>query len=559
MVVRAFRVGSLADISKAELLEIAHACYLDPVLYCKTFLPHLFPGEIPWVHRGLLAILSERTGFLNKYGDVDKIIKNFVYVDTEGNTKSIFRQDDDGGITLFWRQFLEIMMPRGFSKTTYAGIAMPLYMTTYQLIKFGAYLSEAADHAIMQMENVRRELSENERIIQVFGDLKPRLKDDEKWSAKMFEALNGTAFVARGRGAQVRGLNHRGVRPQLILVDDVEDKESVETEAQREKTRRWFFADVIPALPTIGKGRLIVIGTMLHPDALLPTLASDDRFTVVKFGIKDADGDYLWSEAIDEAKDEVNKKSYANAGQLSSYYMEYHNEPRSEETALFKREWIRYSEPSKEERIVGAATYCDPALSERKTADEAVVITVLQTDKGKVYVTDGWGERGHVSGSSEKLTENIIDEFFRQHKIRAGTNHASFAGCEANAYQGALIITMRQEMFKRGYYFNLEPVTHSNKKNERIVGILQPRFQNGFIYFTRKFPKLEAQLLDYRPKQDQADDWPDALAGAVKLLDPVSPFYMENTEFKEDEDDPYQENSIPDVNEEIYGKRSRRV
>src|SRR3990172_10949140 len=262
---------------------------------------------------------------------------------------------------MFWRPFIEIMLPRGFSKTTYAGIAIPIYRTLYQTIKFGAYVSESGDHAVMQMENVRRELSDNERILQVFGELRPKLRDDERWSAKMFETLSGVAFVARGRGAQIRGLNHRGTRPQEILVDDVEDKESVETEAQREKTRRWFYSDVIPALPTIGKGRIVALGTMLHPTALLQTLAADDRWSVIKFGIRDKDGDLLWPEAIDERKDSQNKASFLNAGQLGSYYMEYHNEPRSEENAVFRREWFKYGEVQGTETVVASATYNDPA------------------------------------------------------------------------------------------------------------------------------------------------------------------------------------------------------
>lgn len=285
------------------------------------------------------------------------------------------------------------------------------------------------------------------------------------------------------------------------------------------------------------------MGTMLHPTALLPTLANDNQWTVVKFGIRDRDGDLLWPEAIDDKKDAAKKASFANAGQLASYYMEFHNEPRSDETAKFRREWFKYGDLQPGEIIVAAGTYNDPAISKRDTADEAVTITVVQTDKGRIYVTDGWGLRG-------QSMDDIITEFFRQHKLRSSTAHASFAGVESNAFQAALVHTMRQEMFKRGYYFNLEAITHTNKKSERICGILQPRFQNGFVYFTRKFPKLEEQLLDYQPNRDAPDDWPDALAGAIELLDPAAGFYGEESK---DSEDPYNEKDIPDLYKEIGG------
>jgi predicted phage terminase large subunit-like protein len=228
--------------------------------------------------------------------------------------------------------------------------------------------------------------------------------------------------------------------------------------------------------------------------------------------------------------------------------MELYNESRPSETAKFQDRWFQHiPEIPSGTTIVAASTYNDPAISEKETADEAVTITVLQSDKGKIYVVEGWGSHDLPSYT----TDDILTEFFRQHKKHAGMNHASFAGIESNAYQASLVHTCRQWMFKKGYYFNLEGVTHTKRKSARILGILQPRFQNGYIIFVGRWPRLETQLLDYVPDRDQPDDWPDALAGAIEGLDPAAAFYGEDVEPNDEEDDPYGEGNIPDLRKEV--------
>jgi len=65
-------------LSETQVEKIMADCYADPVLFCQTFLHDHFYREIPWVHRGILSILTGKTKFLLKYGKIDKIVKNFI-------------------------------------------------------------------------------------------------------------------------------------------------------------------------------------------------------------------------------------------------------------------------------------------------------------------------------------------------------------------------------------------------------------------------------------------------------------------------------------------------
>jgi hypothetical protein len=50
--------------------------------------------------------------------------------------------------------------------------------------------------------------------------------------------------------------------------------------------------------------------------------------------------------------------------------------------------------------------------------------------------------------------------------------------------------------------------------------MILPRAQNGYIFYVQYLPKLHSQLMDFNPKKkEQPLDWPDALAGAIELLD----------------------------------------
>lgn len=499
-------------LSAEDAKEIAAKAYADPVFFMKFFLPHKFPKNIPWVHRGILSILTRKTEFLMKYGEVDKIIANFLYrSDPTDNTSElipIFQVVDDR-IKLAVGKYSEIMLPRGASKTTLAGQGVILYWTCYQDRKFPVYISETQTHAEMQVGNIARELEGNARLRAVFGNLVPERQDSLKWTQEIIQTTNGVTVVARGRGTQVRGLLVGSSRPDVLLLDDVEDRDSVKTDDQRAKTRTWFFGDVLPALPEMdNEATVIALGTLLHPQALLHTLKDDPDWTSILFGVRDLQGEPLWGDYMSEDKIERKKAMYARSGQLSQYYLEYENTVRNEESAKFKSSFFIY-EPAPAEELVGTSIALDPAISNKEGACEATIYVTSMSEKGLIFVRDSWAKTGATANEQ-------LEEYFRLSLLYNCTLH----GIESIAFQASLIHTCREWMFRKKRYFEITPLTHSQKKEERIEGILQPRYANGYIRHCKRFPKLEQELLDW---PNGMKDHPDALAMAVALLDPHAP------------------------------------
>lgn len=505
------------------------ALYADPVMAFRYLLPHWFPRKMPWFHRGILAILKRRTDFLLNFGveewrdetaewteeELIKIERWFKWQRPDGMLEPIFfiERDSDGSplaVHMKIGRFTELMIPRGFSKTTLLNAAN-LTSIWFHDTNFILYVSEAGPHAEKQLGNIKRELETNERGHALFGNLVPDRMATQRWREDEIETTSGVVVMARGRGGQVRGLNHNGMRPEDVTVDDVEDTESVSTPEQRLKVKEWFMGDLRPVLPKIGgNGRMTVLGTLLHRESLLMRLAKDPEFTFIRFGARLPDGSMLWPDNMDELAFEAERQSFAIAGSTSKFYMEFQSELRDEETAKFREEFFSgIIQPLSRSDLVACAIAIDPAISEKKTADKTAIAVVGMTAKGKVHVCEIWAKQG--ADPREQ-----VDKFFEL----ATLWNTNLYGVEAIAYQSALIHLLREEMFRKKRYFEIVPLRHgSTRKTERIAGILQPRYSSKYVSHQREFPIYVGQLLDW---PNGGFDESDAVAMGVSLLDPYA-------------------------------------
>ncbi len=519
-------------------------CLVDPVEFCKTFLPDHFSREIPWVHRGLMSILTERTAFLLKYGQLGKIMSNFVhkYEDYEEMpSRQIFHVIVDGTertideirafekvgsgvlmdssrteIQLDLGEFTLLLMPRGSSKTTIAGFAIPLYKILYQLDTFSLYVSNAQTHTEAQLESIRKELSDNEVILGIFGDLRPKKSADERWAQEKFETLTGIAMQAKGKGSAIRGIHHKNKRPSIILVDDPQDREDVKSDTVRENDKKWAFAELTPARARIvgERGKIIVLGTWLHSDCLVAVWSRDPRFTTVKIAVKDIDGDFIWPDYMDQEQYDIEKASFARAGLLPQFYMEYHNREIEDDQLPFPPRFIVYEPPPPLDELV-CATCLDPATSKARTADFSAIATLgIHQKTGRTWILDCWLKRGAED-------EEKVEEYFRQSILWKTMLH----GCESNAGQAVYGTLLRRAMFQLNHYFELEMITHKTRKVDRIRAALRPRYAGGYMRHRVRWPELEAQLHDFRYDDSHIhDDGPDVVAMCMVLLDPTAAF-----------------------------------
>ncbi|MDT2193390.1 hypothetical protein [Paenibacillus larvae] len=88
-----------------------------------------------------------------------------------------------------------------------------------------------------------------------------QMEDDRQHQICKVEASTETAR---------RGQSWNGVRPDLVICDDLEDKRNTNTEQLRQELFDWFTKVVVPLGDPAGKKTAIIyMGTVVHVDALL--------------------------------------------------------------------------------------------------------------------------------------------------------------------------------------------------------------------------------------------------------------------------------------------------
>lgn len=511
------------EILRAAVRESAY----DPAYFCRFFLRHWFPTEMPAFHLGMLALITRKVSFLENYPQhIPWLLENFKYMadpsDPDSNELPVFQLDPDGHIFMVAGKNNCKIVPRGFSKTTIYNAAN-LYDCLTDGTTFSVYISESSTHAQTQLGNIRHELEANTLLRQAYGNVVPTRSDSEKWTSDQLQLKNGAILVARGRGAQVRGINYRARRPNKILLDDVEDKESVSTPEQRQKTVDWFYGSVMPAGNEMSGKRdsneeqedlqITVLGTLLGPETLLTVVSEDPTFNTVRFGATlvpaeqaKGDEDMLWAYKMNFRDYSAKRRQYALVGQIANFALEYDSTVRAAENAKFERHNVKSYIIIQRAQLVQVSMALDPAISDQPGRDHTALIVAGRREDGMLIFLDEWGGLG-------KKPREKIDAFFEYASIWQVTKY----GIEAQQYQKALIYLMQEEMARRQKFFVIEPIFQGPdlRKEERIVGILAPRYANGYIKHRRPLPGLEGNLLDW---PNGKKDYADAAAMALTLL-----------------------------------------
>jgi phage terminase large subunit-like protein len=224
--------------------------------------------------------------------------------------------------------------PREHAKSTVCSLFLPLWAVLTGRRRFVLVVSSTWPQAVDLLRWMRLELETNEPLRRDFGDQRgTRWHDDDLMLA------NGARLVARGAGQQLRGLRSREARPDLLLLDDVEDDVAVATEAQRRKLWWWLTHTLLPAAG--GGSTTLIVGTILHRDALLARAVGRDhlRGWLKRRASCWADRERqlpIWPgwwprDRLEAKRDEILSVAFA---------CEYENEPVSEETALFRLDWL---------------------------------------------------------------------------------------------------------------------------------------------------------------------------------------------------------------------------
>ena len=439
-----------------------------------------------------------------------------------------------------------VAAPRGHAKSTNFTFKDSLHAILYAYKHYILILSDSSEQAEGFLDDIKTELEDNANIIMDFGSL----KGDKAWRTGVILTKTDIKAEAIGSGKKVRGRRHRNWRPDLIVLDDIENDENVNTPEQRRKLKNWFDKAVSKAGDTYTD--IMYIGTILHYDSLLNNVLQNPRYKTKKYRavISEAVNTKLWDEwesiytnlfnenheedarTFYEAHKEKmllgaevlweEKLSYYDLMEIkvsectASFNSELQNDPIDPESATFNPEWFDYYEPelmdfsSPEFVFVGAN---DPSLGKNKKSDTSSIINLaLSTKTGYMYVVDA---------SVEKRKPDVIieDVFEMNRRLKRDCKKGFYKfGVEVVQFQYFFKEVMAAKSAEEGEYIPIEEIQSTVNKVLRIES-LQPVIKNKYLKFNREHKTLLKQLQEF--PMGKNDDAPDGLQMAVQLAQTV--------------------------------------
>jgi predicted phage terminase large subunit-like protein len=414
--------------------------------------------------------------------------------------------------------------PRGEAKSTIVTQLGVLYATVTGLKHFIPIIMATADLSVMMLEAIKAELEFNPRLNM---DFREHCGKGRVWQSSVVITAGDVKLMAIGAGKKLRGMRHGPYRPDLVVLDDMENDENVRSAEQRDKLEQWINRAVIPLGPPGGKMDIIYVGTLLHWDAVLARISRNPmwtgrRFQSIKRWPDRMDHWDKWEERLRNEGTAAADLYYAehreamNAGAevswpsvrpieylmklrvligVEAFDSEQQNDPINAGAALFGKvtfwvktlsSWIFYGS-------------CDPSMGKqsRRSDPSALLVGGFNRDTGVLDIVE--------AAIRKRLPDLIIEDviaFQREYNCRAW-------GVETVQFQEFFATEMVKRSAKAGVPVPVVPIKSSTDKGLRIEA-LQPHVANGLIRFSPKLITLLDQLRHYGPDADH-DDGPDAL------------------------------------------------
>ena len=160
---------------------------------------------------------------------------------------------------------LAIAAPRGEAKSTFVSLFFVLWAVLTGRKHYILIIADALEQAASLLGAVKDELEFNETLKQDF----PGAGKGHVWNVGTVVTPGNVKIQALGAGKRMRGLRHGPHRPDLIVLDDLENDENVDKPEQRDKLQSWLQKTVLNLGAADGSMDVVYVGTLLHYDSVL--------------------------------------------------------------------------------------------------------------------------------------------------------------------------------------------------------------------------------------------------------------------------------------------------
>lgn len=395
-----------------------------------------------------------------------------------------------------------LAIPRDHAKTTLSKLAVVWYFL-FTNHRFCVYLSNTNTIAKNACKDIIGYFN-SPNFQGTYGKIR-MLKESETDSLWIFEIpmkdgrIKKCILRAVGAGQQMRGINIDNQRPDIAVVDDVEDNENTDSLNLQKKLDRWIFGPFIKALAR--RKKIIWLGNMLQKTSLLARLSKRANWNPVVFGcmVKDSATGILaplwparWS--MEELVEDF--QEYRELGLIETWMCEMMNMPGHGADG-FTEELINYQPLPNPDDIEAAWLVLDPAFGENEHNDNSSITVHVLPKNGCPMIAE------HRTG---RFREHEIYD----HMMQLSRKWNSWVwGIEAVAAQRVLIPFFKVLMQAELLQHNVEMIPlyagRGDPKVARIKSWVSLMAKGEYAVYEGAV-SITTQLLNYNMKKSSNDD-----------------------------------------------------
>lgn len=400
---------------------------------------------------------------------------------------------------------------RGLAKSVVFDVTVPLWLWINDDIKFMLVIGQEQDKAALLLDDIRSQFEGNERLIHDFGEQ----KSVGQWEKGFFITQNGFIGKSIGMGQEPRGLRVGAYRPDYIVCDDWETKDTLKNPKRQDEYANWLVSSIIPTMDG-ERERIILAQNQFAPRMIFTKIVEENKgWKVMRQNAFDQrTGEPVWDAKYDK---KYYFKKILKMGLLQAK-AEYNNDPHVE-GKIFLDSHIQWAKLPRLDSFRAIVGQWDVAFAGSKTSDYNAV-RVWGLKDGNKYLIDCFVKRSDVRAPLEWIAE------YQKNLPKSVSVKFRF---EAQFWNKEIYRVIDEVEEQYDITLNLTKSERSRKKKYDRILEMHPHYQNGRVFYNEKLKDHNdtkeglAQLKGIEPGYRSHDDAPDADKDAFDYLDQFKP------------------------------------
>jgi len=395
-------------------------------------------------------------------------------------------------------------LPRGFVKTTLVKLFCT-WLFAYTDYRFVLVIAARSDLAEKIIADVGDMMSEPNYVV-LFGNWRTDMERDAL-DQKDFKFHDKKCILyALGAQGAVRGLNIHNTRPEIIIADDAQTRESAMSPVQNQAFIEWFLTTLYGAR-SYERCITIYLGNMYNEECMLNQLRkSPDWISLISAGLL-SNGESLWPEFRTKASLLSDYRQAQQFNKAHLFLAEVMNDPTAAPLDFFDASLVpKYPYPL-ELGPDSCFLIIDPATGKPDSDNTAIAVCYVVEEKVVVRAVHSgkWGDEDTVEEALNLCAQYPV----------------SLICVEAVAYQITLAFYFIRVMNQRAISgISVEPITPGGlTKAKRIKDMLDGWIKKDLFIHPEVAPFIITQASSYNPlKKKNVDDELDVCAYANPVL-----------------------------------------